>query len=122
MNYISVDQIEVVHVDMDEAETTITWQRGDSKVNIFTSDNTTLTKIKKCMAKNPEGWLCYEAGRDKAGFVMGYNFTAPKKAIRIVGGNERSDEARLAAAERMRARLDSGWLPGQSSADTEDED
>ena len=111
---ISVDKIETVHVDMCEAETSVGWYRGESTIHIFTSDNTVLTKLKKCMVKNIEGWQCYEAGRDKAGFVMGYNFIAPKKALRFVSGNEKSEEQKTAASERMKARIATGWVPGQS--------
>ena len=118
---ISVDQIEVIHVDMCEAETCINWCRGDSAIHIFTSDNTMLTKLKKCMAKNPKNWQCYEAGRDRAGFVVGYNFIAPKKALRFVGGNERSEEQKAAASERMKAMMASGWLPGQSMEEEDDD-
>lgn len=121
MDYIAVDQIEVMRVGLDEAETCINWMRGDDKVRIFTSDNTTLTKLKRCMAKNPSAWLCYEAGRDRAGYVVGYNFIAPRRAVRLGGGSEKSEEQKVAASERMKARLATGWLPGQSSKDEEDE-
>lgn len=120
--FISVDQIETVHVDSCEAETSVGWYRGDDNIHIFTSDNTTLTRLKKCMIKNPEGWKCYESGRDRAGFVMGYNFIAPKKALRFVGGNEKSEEQKAAASKRMKERLASGWLPGQSAEEEEDDE
>lgn len=110
---ISANEIETVRVNSCEAETSISWYRGDSTISIFTSDNTVLTRLKKCMTKNPKGWQCWEAGRDKAGAVTGYNFKAPKKAIRLVDGSERSEEQRIAASERARAKIATGWLPGQ---------
>lgn len=117
---ISVDKIEAVHVDMCEAETSVGWYRGESTIHIFTSDNTVLTKLKKCMAKNAKDWQCYEAGRDKAGFVMGYNFIAPKRAIRFVSGNERPEEQRIAASERMKARFAVKEISDQSLEEDDD--
>lgn len=111
---IKVEDIELVKVAGYEAETTIGWMRGADKVSIFTSDNTILTKLKKCMAKNPSQWTCKESGRDRDGYVVGYLFTAPRKAVRLVGGNEKSEEQKQAASERMKARISKGWLPGQS--------
>lgn len=103
-NFISVEEIETIRVPLDEAETHISWMRGDSYISIFTSDNTTLTKLRKCMAKNPKDWKCTESGRDKSGNVLGYTFIAPRKAVRLGGGSERSEEQRAAASERMKAR------------------
>lgn len=116
-----MEDFEVMHVASCEAETTINWMRGDTTVHIFTSDNTVLTKLKKCMAKNFDQWTCTEAGRDSEGYVMGYNFIAPKKAVRLTGGNERTEEQKAAAAERMRAKIAAGWLPGQATDLDEDE-
>lgn len=100
----SLEEITPVRCDMDEAETTIGWMRGDKQIHIFTSDNTTLTKIKRVIAKNPSEWRCYEAGRDKDGYALGWNFIAPKKAVRFTSGavSERSEEQKQAFKERMR--------------------
>lgn len=117
----SMDEFETLHVASCESETTVSWMRGDTTVHIFTSDNTVLTKLKKCMAKNFDQWTCTEAGRDDQGYVMGYNFIAPRKAIRFTGGNERSEEQKAAASERMLAKLSTGWLPGQSGEEDVDD-
>lgn len=116
---IKAEDIEVMRVAGCEAETTIGWLRGEDRVNIFTSDNTTLTKLKKCMAKNPSQWTCKESGRDRDGYVIGYLFTAPRKAVRLVGGNEKSEEQKQAASERMKARMATGWLPGKTIEEVE---
>ena len=102
--FITAEEIESIRVPLDEAETHISWMRGDTQISIFTSDNTTLTKLKKCMAKNPKDWKCIESGRDKSGNVLGYTFTAPRRAVKLGGGNERSEEQKVAASERMKAR------------------
>lgn len=111
----SIEEFEVMHVASCEAETTIGWMRGDETIHIFTSDNTVLTKLKKCMIKNPNQWTCTEAGRDSEGYVTGYNFIAPKKAVRLTSGNERTEEQKAIASERMKARIAAGWLPGQAT-------
>ena len=85
-NQVTVDQIEVVQCPTSEAETYVGWMRGDQTVTIFSSDNTMLTKLKKAMAKNPNQWTCFESGRNRDGRVVGYLFTATRKAVRIVGG------------------------------------
>lgn len=117
--FVTLDQIGTVRCSCYEAETTINWMRGDNQVHIFTSDNVTLTKIKRAMAKNPGEWICYSAGTDEQGYVLGYNFIAPRKAIRFTSGAARSEEQSAAASARMKARMANGWLPGQS-ADSDD--
>lgn len=114
--FVTVDQIGVIRCNGYEAETTINWMRGDDQIHIFTSDNVTLTKIKRAMAKNPDEWICYSAGIDERGYALGYNFIAPRKAIRFVSGAARSEEQSAAASARMKARLANGWLPGQSTS------
>lgn len=39
---------------MEEQETVITFSRGDGRAQIYTSDNTVLTKIRKCMSSSDE--------------------------------------------------------------------
>lgn len=120
--FVTLDQIGAVRCSCCEAETVINWMRGDNQVHIFTSDNVTLTKIKRAMAKNPDEWICYSAGTDGQGYALGYNFIAPRKAIRFTSGAARSEEQSAAASARMRARIADGWLPGQSTGSDDEED
>ena len=103
IKYVTVDKIGVVYACASEAETTITVTREDTELSIYCSDNVMLTKIKKAMAKNPENWKCWEAGRDSEGKLKGYFFTAPKKSLSLRGGNKKeiTEEARQAARERF---------------------
>lgn len=118
----SIDEVTAIRCSMDEAETTVGWMRGDEAVHIFTSDNITLTKIKRAAAKNFSEWKCYEAGRDENGYAVGWNFIAPRKAIRFGSGAERSEEQKQAARDRAQARIAAGWLPGQIYGEDEDAD
>lgn len=119
--FVTLDQIGTIKCNCYEAETTVNWMRGDDKVHIFTSDNVTLTKIKRAMAKNPNEWTCYSAGTDEQGYALGYNFIAPRKAIRFTSGAAKSEEQLAAASARMKVRMANRKLPSQPT-DIDDED
>lgn len=104
--YVDLDKIGSVVCSIEEAETTINLERVSKLVSIYTSDNTMITKIKRVLKKNPEGWKCWEASRDRDGNLTGYFFEAPKKVIGIKALSQRkemSDEARRAVGERFKA-------------------
>ena len=103
---VNVNDIENVMVfDSDERETTINFSYNEDKATIYTSDNTVITKIKKCMIKDPKQWECCEAGRanDRP---TGYFFTTSKSNIRFRSliekeKKELTEEERKALGERL---------------------
>lgn len=86
-------------------ETTINFLQNEDFMEIFTSDNSTMTKIKKIMQVNPEEWECYEGSRNANGTITGYFIKAPKKYVSLRKPNKYrtiSETERLARAENMK--------------------
>lgn len=86
---VSVSEIQACKVPVDEQEYTISKGRKDNSLEIFASDNTFVTKLKKVITKNPGAWKCREI-RDSEGEVAGYFFEAPKSVLSIRSGASRS--------------------------------
>lgn len=72
--------------NVEEQETVITIVRKEDYVDIWTCDNTMITKLSRVMKTYPDTWKCFEGGRDSKGNVYGYYFRCPKKAISFRGG------------------------------------
>lgn len=72
---------------MEEQETVIVIERTEDYVDIWTCDNTMITKLSRVMKTYPDTWKCFEGSRDSKGNVSGYCFRCPKKAISFRGGN-----------------------------------
>ena len=81
--------IKTVNCTTDEQETTINISRKEDLVQIWSSDNTMITRLCNVVKQYPDTWKCYEGGTDNAGNVYGYFFTCPKKAISFRGGIQR---------------------------------
>ena len=75
---VTVDQIEAVRCSIDEAETTFIIERNSDIVKVWSSDNTYITKLKRCMKQNPDEFKCFEGSRDQDNFMTGYFFEFPK--------------------------------------------
>lgn len=94
-----MELIRIYEVDPEEQETTISFSRRDKKVTIYTSDNTTLNKIKKLIDKNPKDWI-YKCQYNQKGEPTGYFFETNKNNISIRSGarkqlsEEQKDEVR----------------------------
>lgn len=102
--YLDINKLEeAVFAPVDEAETVINVNRTDDRIEIYSSDNTMITKIKRAALKNPKEWKCWESDRDVKGRLRGYFFSAPKKALSFRGGNKKdiTEEQR----EAIRARF-----------------
>lgn len=86
-------------------ETTINFLQNEDFMEIFTSDNSTMNKIKKIMQVNPEEWECYEGSRNTNGAITGYFIKAPKKYVSLRKPNKYkaiSEAERLARVENMK--------------------
>lgn len=103
--YLTVDEMIAVKCNLEEQETSISMMRNDSKVLIFTSDNTFITKLKRVMIKCPDNFKCYVSGYDRNGNPVGYFIEGPKKILSIRAGKNKkplSQEERAERAARMR--------------------
>ena len=101
--YVSSEEIEVIHCPTEFQETTIEYLRNENIMHVFTSDNTSLTKLKKLVQKNPSEWLCWEGSRDEHGFITGYFFEGPKKYLTLrTKGFMHTDESREKASTRLK--------------------
>ena len=113
MKEIKLNQLKTIITSCaDEIETSINWCRRDEGVSIYTSDNVTVTKLKKVIEKNPSGWHIYETTNDEQGRPYGYIFKAPRKAISFRSGAEVqvSEERAEAARERFKKLAAEGKL------------
>lgn len=89
--------------DKEEQETTISLMRNENAAEIYTSDNTMLTKFKKLVASNPKDWQVIRVVKDSEGNYTGVFLKAPKNFVSFKTKNkELSEEQRIEAAERMK--------------------
>ena len=90
-----------------EQEVTFSSYRGDNTIEVYASDNTWITKLKRAWAKNVDNWKCF-ATKDKEGNVVGYFFEMPKNALSIKSGVKKkvnfSEEHRAKIAEALKKR------------------
>lgn len=86
-----------------EQETSINIMRNEEFAEIYTSDNTMLTKFKKFVAQNPKDWEVVNVVKDEEGNYTGVFIKVPKKFVSFKTKNkELSEEVRMQAAERMK--------------------
>lgn len=92
-----------VGVDVEEQETIISFLRGDEEIMIYTSDNTTLTKLRKLAEKGKKQYQVVQVYYIE-GEPVGVKVKAPKRCLSLRAGNERemTDEQREALRERMK--------------------
>ena len=92
----------IVGLTKEEKETTVSWSYDLPMATVWTSDNTTLTKMKKLMKEVPTLCLLKEVSWYK-GNPVGYKFSVHKKFIRISKGRfkdgEESEEGEEADTE-----------------------
>ena len=81
--FVTYDQIEYVRCDKDERETTINSFADEDKWTIFSSDNKTITRIKRAMKRYPGEYICWEGTRDSENNISGYFFECGKRAIKF---------------------------------------
>lgn len=113
----TVDDVVVLKgVSADEQETTVQMSRTDDVACVWTSDNTTVTKIKKLMGRAPDQWKLVKISTNAAGEPVGYFFECPKKLVsfRMLRAYDENDKAAIAA------RLASGRA--KNDADNNDDE
>lgn len=97
----TADELEAVDVDMGEQEFSVSCYRTDDRVSLWVSDNTMLTKIKKCMKANPKEWKLEQIAWTKEGTVGSYEFSFPKKYLVLKAKSKEYSEEQL---EKLKER------------------
>ena len=91
----------------DESEVCVTALKSEEIANIYTSDNSYLTKFKKLIEINPDAWKITQVVERSDGTISGVMLRVPKKFISFRAvervGRVMTDEEKTAAAERLRA-------------------
>ena len=91
-------------VSMEEQETTIVYSRDSKTAHVYTSDNTTLTKIEKLLNTEGSEWKLKQVVRNSDGTPNGYMFECPKHLVNPKAKKttkKMTDEQREAARERI---------------------
>lgn len=101
-------ELKSVACNVDEQETTITFSRKDNYINMYTSDNTQITKMSKVINVPNAIWKLVKVDYNKNNEPTGYFFSCDnKKGITIRNKNKDyviSEERRQEAANRFRNR------------------
>ena len=91
----------------EESEVCVTALKSEDIANIYTSDNSYLTKFKKLIETNPDAWKITQVVERSDGTISGVMLQVPKKFISFRAvervGRVMTDEEKTAAAERLRA-------------------
>lgn len=102
----TVDDVGVIKgVSADEQETTVQMSRTEDVACVWTSDNTTVTKIRKLMERAPDQWKLVKISTNAAGEPVGYFFECPKNLVGFRTPVNFSDETKKASAERGKEAL-----------------
>lgn len=102
---MEINDLLVTGVSADEQETTINYSRTDKEAEVYTSDNTVLTKIKNMFNSDDCEWKLKDVVKDQKGNIVGVFFVVPKKLISLRAKTMKSsltDEQKQAAAERLK--------------------
>ena len=102
---MNINDLVITGVSTDEQETTINFSRTDKEAEVYTSDNTVLTKIKNMFSSDDCEWKLKNVVKDQKGNVVSVFFSVPKKLISLRAKTVKSsltDEQKQAAAERLK--------------------
>lgn len=81
LNEYKASELEAIDAIADEQETTLQRDRNEKLWHLWTSDNLVLTKMKKMMAQNPEGYKLTQISWTRDGTPAGYGFDIDLKLI-----------------------------------------
>ena len=91
----------------DESEVCVTALKSEEIANIYTSDNSYLTKFKKLIEINPDAWKITQVVERSDGTISGVMLQAPKKFISFRAGKEAerslSEDQKAELRERLAA-------------------
>ena len=118
-------ELEDLHITgncAEEREVTTTMVDADNYMRIYTSIDSWFTKIKKCMAANPE-WKIVNLMFRKDGTLSGVSVEAPKRCFGLRVGLEQkraplTEEQKAARIETLKKT----WFVRDSSRDSSQDD
>ena len=91
----------------EESEVCVTALKSEDIANIYTSDNSYLTKFKKLIETNPDAWKITQVVERSDGTVSGVMLQAPKRCLSFRAGKEAerslSEDQKAELRERLAA-------------------
>lgn len=99
-------ELKPVKCNVEEQETTITINRTDGIIHLYTSDNTRINKMQKLLNTKGSEWKFDKATYNKDGEPTGYFFSCSNKKIlslraKSVEHAPMSEEQKAALTERL---------------------
>lgn len=91
-------------VAIEEQEIVINSVRDQDYIDVYTSDNMYLTKLKKLVAANPKEWKLFDVYEGRDG-INGVRFRAPKNLLSFRGKaveRDLTEEQKQAIADRLK--------------------
>lgn len=91
----------------EESEVCVTALKSEDIANIYTSDNSYLTKFKKLIETNPDAWKITQVVERSDGTISGVMLQAPKRCLSFRAGKEAerslSEDQKAELRERLAA-------------------
>lgn len=104
MIYTVDDMTGIVGVPTDEAETTVQFSRDTDTMNICTSDNTVVTKLRRLLRDFPNDYKLVRISKDSNGNHIFYTLTAPKKLFTFRAPLSSDPDKLVEAGRRLAAQ------------------
>ena len=91
----------------EESEVCVTALKSEDIANIYTSDNSYLTKFKKLIETNPDAWKITQVVERSDGTISGVMLQVPKRCLSFRAGKETerslSEDQKTELRERLAA-------------------
>ena len=91
----------------EESEVCVTALKSEDIANIYTSDNSYLTKFKKLIETNPDAWKITQVVERSDGTISGVMLQVPKRCLSFRAGKEAerslSEDQKAELRERLAA-------------------
>ena len=91
----------------EESEVCVTALKSEDIANIYTSDNSYLTKFKKLIETNPDAWKITQVVERSDGTISGVMLQVPKRCLSFRAGKETerslSEDQKAELRERLAA-------------------
>lgn len=84
-----LENIHITGNKTEEREVTVTTTADENIIHVYTSDDTYLTKLKKCISSNPKDWKIVDIIFKKDDAVSGVMIEGPKNGLSFRAGNPR---------------------------------
>lgn len=102
-------------IPLDEQETTISFDRINEHVDVWTNDRTMITKLDKLCNSSPEMYRCKSVGKNKDGEVMDKQYVIADKRLLSFKPKRRvcaplTDEQKETRTKQLRALRQSNGM------------